>query len=54
MKKDNVDIEKSGLPIIKITMEEFQNILDAEGYDMKAEDVIKQRREYLKGKRKEE
>ena len=48
---DDIDIDKIDLPRIKISLEEFQHILDVEGYDMKAEDVIKQRREYLNSKK---
>ena len=49
----NVDLDKIDLPVIQITMEEFQNMLDVEGYDIKAEDVIKQRRDYLKNKKEQ-
>lgn len=48
-----VDLDNIDLPVIQITMEEFQNILDVEGYDIKAEDVIKQRRDYLKNKKEQ-
>jgi len=50
---ENVDLDKIDLPVIQITMEEFQNMLDVEGYDIKAEDVIKQRRDYLKNKKEQ-
>ena len=47
MKRENdpFDINKIDLPRIQLSKEEFQNILDVEGYDMTVDELIELRKE---------
>ena len=47
---EDIDIEKIDLPRVEITKDKFQEILDAEGYNMSADEVFEQRHNYKNSK----